>query len=417
MKTLVWLKNDLRLVDNRALSLALGTADPSDILIVRTKDSTPSHVPPTKRRLAVEACQIQTMQSMLRDAGMRLIDASESHTIASLAASLDASRVIANIEISEDIGYARDRAVKRELASHRIDFIETNDGGIRRGRRSRPCGRHITGARDLAPLTFKAMPEAMAALHAYLKRLPFAHYRRDMWLPGPDARASSRLSVYLACGALAGDRAIHETMAIMQNCDRRAVGAYKQFLSRLTWRQSFIQTLEDNIAAFPWAPMRNERPDDADLMQAWFEGRTGYPLVDAAMQDLASKGWVNFRLRQVVNSFALDLLDLDMHKVGVALGSLFDDYCPGIHWPQIGLQAGMAQNRGPRVINPVKQAKELDPHGTYVRSVLPYLTDIPDSHIHEPWIHPKYTGPDPIIDHARAARAARTRPPLPMRDA
>jgi deoxyribodipyrimidine photo-lyase len=155
--------------------------------------------------------------------------------------------------------------------------------------------------------------------------------------------------------------------------------------------------------------MREERRDDARLMAAWLAGETGHPLVDAAMRDLTANGWINFRLRQLLCSYAIDLLDLDLHKVGVALGELFDDFCPGIHWPQIGLQAGMMAGRGPRVLNPVKQAQELDPSGAYVRSMLPHLASIPTGGVFEPWRLIGYRGPRPIVDYATASRAARNR--------
>lgn len=408
MTTIVWLKNDLRLTDSRSIALALSTTPASDIVVVRTRDGTPSHVRPTERRLAIERGHVDGMRPILAEASIRLVDASDSTTIVPLAASLGATRVISNIETSEDLGFASDLRVARELCADGIAFVETNADRLERG--SRPAeGPFITGARDLPPLRFDRAPEPMTALRRYLDRLPEANYRRDMWLPGPDAQASSRLSIDLACGALSGDRAIHETGLRHASCAPGHRQAYAQYVARLQWRQSFVQMFEANVSAFPWGRMREERPDDARMMATWLAGETGYPLVDAAMRDVRTNGWINFRLRQVLSSFALDLLDLDLHLVGVALGETFDDFCPGIHWPQIALQSGMVQGRGPRVINPVKQARELDPDGRYVRSVLPWLKDVPDAFVHEPWRHPSYAGPKPIVDYASASRAARER--------
>jgi deoxyribodipyrimidine photolyase len=414
MTTIVWIKNDLRLTDSRSVALALSTTPASDIVVVRAKDGSPSHVRPTERRLAIERDHVDAMRPILTAAGIRLIDASRSTTIVPLAASLGATRVISNIETSEDLGFASDLRVARELRSSGIEFVETNADRLQRG--TRPGGGpFITGARDLPPLRFDRAPEPVTALKHYLSRLPHANYRRDMWLPGPDATASSRLSIDLACGALSGDRAIHETGLSHGSCDRRHRQAYAQYVARLQWRQSFVQMFETNVAAFPWGPMREERRDDRLMMAAWLAGETGFPLVDAAMRDVTANGWINFRLRQVLSSFALDLLDLDLHLVGVALGETFDDFCPGIHWPQIALQSGMVKGRGPRVINPIKQARELDPTGAYVRTVLPWLKGIPDAFVFEPWRHPSYAGPRPIVDLASASKAARARHPLPNR--
>jgi deoxyribodipyrimidine photolyase len=408
MTTIVWLKNDLRLTDSRSVALALSTTPATDIVVVRARDGTPSHVRPTERRLAIERGHVDGMRPILARAGIRIVDASDSTTIVPLAASLGATRVISNIETSEDLGFASDLRVARELRAAGIAFVETNVDRLQRG--SRPAeGPFITSARDLPPLRFERAPAPMAALGRYLDRLPDANYRRDMWLPGPDARASSRLSIDLACGALSGDRAIHETGLRHGSCAPGHRQAYAQYVARLQWRQSFVQMFESNVTAFPWGRMREERPDDARMMTAWLAGETGFPLVDAAMRDVRTNGWINFRLRQVLSSFALDLLDLDLHLVGVALGETFDDFCPGIHWPQIALQSGMVQDRGPRVINPVKQARELDPDGRYVRSVLPWLKEVPDAFVHEPWRHPSYAGPRPVVDYASASRAARER--------
>lgn len=416
VKTIVWLKNDLRLIDSRALSMALRDTPAGDIVVVRAKDGTLGHVPPTARRIVIENEHVKAMQPLLAHAGIAFVDARDTETIVPLAVRLGASRVLANIEISDDIGFANDRRVARQLRAAGIRFVETATDGIRRGHSARRTpAPFITSAADLAPIRFARKPAALVSLDAYLKRLPFSHYRRDMWLPGPDARASSRLSIDIACGALSGDRAIHTTEAALRDCQPHHASACRQFLARFQWRQGFIQTLEDSVDAFPWAPVREERPEDDLRMKVWLAGETGYPLVDAAMRDLAATGWINFRLRQVLSSFALDLLDLDMHKVGVALGALFDDYCPGIHWPQIGLQAGMAQGRGPRVVNPVKQAQELDPDGAYVRRWLPHVAALPEAFAIEPWRHPAYRGPSPIVDYRTAARAARLRAPAPER--
>lgn len=414
MTTLIWLRNDLRLIDSRSVALALSDTKASDVVVVRSKDATPGHVRPTARRVAIEREHVDDMRPVLDAAGIRLVDAYDATPIVPLAASLGATRVVSNIEIGDDLGFAADRRVARELRAAGIRFVETNVDRIRRG--SRPAEPElVTGARDLPPLRFDHAPRPLADLKRYLARLPHAEYRRDMWIPGRDANASSRLSIDVACGALSGDRILQEAGIAHENCPARHRQAYSQYAARLQWRQSFVQLLESNVGAFPWGPVRKERPSDAAMTQAWLAGETGFPLVDAAMRDLGANGWINFRLRQVLCSFALDLLDLDMHRVGVMLGELFDDFCPGIHWPQIGLQAGMMSGRGPRVINPVKQARELDPTGGYVRSVLPHLRGVPDDMIHEPWAWKGYAGPRPVVDHARAAKAARERHPLPSR--
>ena len=131
-------------------------------------------------------------------------------------------------------------------------------------------------------------------------------------------------------------------------------------------------------------------------------------MVDAAMRELIATGWANFRMRQVVASFAVQTLGLPAHDAGLALGLLFDDYEPCVTWVQMGLHSGrMARSRGPRIVNPVKQGRELDPEEQYVRHWLPELASLPPGFAHEPWRHPQNPIGPPIVDHRAAAREAR----------
>jgi deoxyribodipyrimidine photolyase len=411
MKVMVWLKDDLRLYDNPAVAHAFEKAPPSDVVIARSDEGQISHVRPTARRLLCEneaICEIREVLE-LHGSVFRAINARPDDIIR-CAREHNVKEVHANTQVSDIIGYARDLKVKELLKKHGIRYVEHSDDGVQRGSKPAPSP-FITRANEIRGLSFRNTPLAIARLRNFLKRLPSLGYRENMWVPGPDETSTSRLSVEIACGRISGDRIFFETEKVMARTDPRHHLSYHQFVSRIHWRRDFINRFEKSVLSFPWDAIREERPEDYNNMSNWFFGKTGYPLVDASMQQLSQKGWVNFRMRQVVASFALDLLDLDFHKVGIALGELFDDYCPGVHWSQIALQAGMAVNRGPRIVNPVKQARELDPEGKYVRSMLPYLADVPDCYIHEPWMWPGYKGPERIVDHVEAARKARKKYP------
>ena len=96
------------------------------------------------------------------------------------------------------------------------------------------------------------------------------------------------------------------------------------------------------------------------------------------MRELATTGWINFRLRQLVTSYGVQLLQLPPAEVGAALAEMFDDYEPGITWPQVAINDGrIGQEKGPRILNPVKQGHDLDPSEAYVRKWLPELTTVP----------------------------------------
>lgn len=413
----VWLKDDLRLEDNPAFISALTscTAQKSQKLpiVLLSDESKIGHVRHTDNRKSKDHNARQYIISIVKGAGAEIVEI-DSRKINQAVYNFGITELHANIQVGDNISYLRDREVRAFTKAQGIAFIEHSTDSLRRTGLSSNVSRNseklfITSARDLVPFKFPGIPDAMEHLRSYLRRLPSANYRRDMWTPGPDAKASSRLSIALANGTLSSERVLYEAQKEADAATSYQKRHYKDFCARVIWRNSFIQMLENNVGAFPWNAMREERQDDCLRMQAWLSGETGYPLVDAAMRDLTANGWINFRLRQVLLSFAVDLLDLDFHKVGVVLGGLFDDYCPGIHWCQIALQSGMIKDRGPRVINPIKQMAELDPEASYCKKWLPWLENLPAAYLHEPWKYQEYTGPMPIVHYASAAQEARKR--------
>ena len=253
--------------------------------------------------------------------------------------------------------------------------------------------------------------------------------------PGPSHRHCSRLSPHLAWGTLS----VREVLAAIKN---RRAGLSKDeagrwgrnlsaFASRLSWRCHFVQKIEDQpaiefAAMHPaFEAMRDYDPDnasDADmqaqLMAAWASGNTGYPLIDACMRALIHDGWINFRMRAMLVSFASYHLWLDWRQTGYHLARLFTDYEPGIHYSQLQMQSGVTGINALRIYNPIKQSQEQDPNGDFIRRFVPELANVSNSWIHTPWkmdaamqeaascvIGRDY--PAPIIDHAAAVKSAR----------
>jgi deoxyribodipyrimidine photo-lyase len=158
--------------------------------------------------------------------------------------------------------------------------------------------------------------------------------------------------------------------------------------------------------------LRPPAPDAARLA-AWSAGETGIPFVDACMRYLAATGWLNFRMRSMVMSFASYHLWLDWRATGPVLARLFTDYEPGIHWPQVQMQSGTTGINTIRIYNPVKQGSDQDPTGAFTRRWVPELAAVPDAFLQQPWRWPgaqellgrRY--PEPLVDVAAAARLAR----------
>jgi deoxyribodipyrimidine photo-lyase len=179
-------------------------------------------------------------------------------------------------------------------------------------------------------------------------------------------------------------------------------GGAGAFIRQLAWREfaahvlhhfphTVSQPLRPEFAEFPWT-------GDPDLLKTWRAGRTGYPLVDAGMRELAATGWMHNRVRLVCGSFLTkDLLVPWTDGLAHFTDTLFDhDAAPYF-----------------RVFNPVIQGRRFDPDGTYVRRWVPELAAVPARWIHEPWnaphdvlreaqVEPGREYPLPVVDHFEA---------------
>ncbi|MEM9970923.1 MAG: deoxyribodipyrimidine photo-lyase [Pseudomonadota bacterium] len=288
-----------------------------------------------------------------------------------------------------------------------------------------PTARDLGMARDVCP---ERQPGGRANA---LERLDtFLHergepYRKEMSNPLAGATACSRLSPYLAWGAVSMREVAQATWSrqrALKQAPPRSVGgwrgAMRSFSGRLHWHCHFMQKLEDepklefeNLHP-AYNGMRPEEPDAARL-HAWSVGETGLPFVDACMRFLSATGWLNFRMRAMVTATASYHLWLDWRKPGEHLARQFTDYEPGIHWPQIQMQSGTTGINTVRIYNPVKQGHDQDPDGFFVRRWVPELADIEDKFLQEPWKADNASQvlgkayPFPIVDHLTAAKEAR----------
>lgn len=233
-----------------------------------------------------------------------------------------------------------------------------------------------------------------------------ANYSTGISSPNTSWTTGSRLSPYLTWGNISlryvialTKRKQEELRAAKKNASLSTPSPWLRslasFQSRMHWRSHFIQKLEtqptleveDQCLAF--SHLRRQPGDfNETFYDAWCEGRTGYPFVDACMRCLIKTGWLNFRMRAMLVSFATYNLWLDWKKISYHLARVFLDYEPGIHYPQLQMQAGTTGINAMRVYNVTKQGHDQDPQGKFIRQYVSELVAVPDEYIHEPQTMP-----------------------------
>ena len=258
------------------------------------------------------------------------------------------------------------------------------------------------------------------------------HYRFEMSSPLSAADACSRISAHLAYGTLSVREVVHAVwkqrakLLAMNELEREPgwPASLKSFESRLHWHCHFIQKLEsDPSIEFTnmhraYAGLREDN-HNAVLQTAWRNGETGLPMIDACMRMLAATGWINFRMRAMLVSFSSYHLWQHWREPALHLAREFLDYEPGIHYPQVQMQSGTTGINTVRMYNPIKQARDQDPTGAFVRRWIPALARVPTDFIFEPWRMPDNLQreygcvlgrdyPVPVVDVIAAAEHARS---------
>ncbi len=447
-----WVRRDLRLSDNQALHAALAHSEV--VLPVFILDPTLESSSYTSQdRLAFLYAGLRSLDSQLRMRGSNLLiqKGDPLEVLHNLRANTSSQAIYAEADISP---YARkrDAEVMRELplkltpgvTVHPVETLRKADGApytvftpFSRMWHSLP----FPGAPLPAPERLSAPPPLISlglpdnkgyssndqfpageaeAQHRLEKFTSSYIYRYAEDRNRMDLDGTSGLSPYLRFGMISARQATWavreaESLAV----DGPARRGAEAWLNELIWREFYAAILYH----FPYvrktafrAGLRNiPWQDDQDGFRAWAEGRTGYPVVDAAMRQMNSTGWMHNRARMITASFLVKDLLIDWRWGERYFMQHLLDGDPAANNGGWQWSAGTGTDAAPyfRVFNPVLQGKKFDPTGAYVRRWVPELSAVPESYIHTPWempasIQAKFgcvignNYPAPIVDHAIA---------------
>lgn len=464
---LYWVRNDLRLTDNPALTAAVASGRPVVPVFIWSPEEEGDWVPGTATRVWLERSLAALGKGYTRRGSRLLLRRGDGPSVLrDLCAELGATTVHASQRYEPDAlrQEVRVRAMLQEAGIelkvfdgsllNAPDSIQTLSGEpykvftpyynacLKRGESSEP---HPAPEKIPAPpkwptsdtlATLELSPEhpwvedmmhywevgeeaAHARLAAFVES-PVEDYPEDRDRPG--VAGTSTLSPYLHFGELS-PRQICHALSTYGGAGEDSSPARTSYIRQLYWRDfahhllyHFPDTTDEPLkpmfAPFPWV-------EDKEALRRWQRGQTGYPFVDAGMRELWATGWMHNRVRMVVASFLIK--DLRIHwREGAAWfwDTLVDADLANntLGWQWV---AGCGADASPyfRVFNPMTQGKKFDSHGDYVRRWVPELAEVPDKYIHVPWemapIELAACGvqlgrdyPHPMVDHAEARKTA-----------
>lgn len=436
---LVWLRRDLRLHDHAALSAALARCERVALAFVFDRDILDplrAAVGPEDRRVEFIHIAVGDIDARLRSLGSALHVRHDRATraVPMLAAELGAQAVYAARDY-EPQTVERDRRVAdalrmdgrslvlvKDQAVFDTDEILTGQGRpysvftpYRKTWLARyaqqpqaPLEVELTAGRlwpvgggerlpslealEFAPTDLRglALPLGLdggeALLEDFLRRIDRYDVDRDF----PARRGPSYLSVHLRFGTVG----IRTLAAQAWQRARAGSGGAETWLSELIWRDFYMQILHHHprVATHAFKPGydRIVWRDDPDRFAAWCAGRTGYPLVDAAMRQINATGYMHNRLRMVTASFLTKDLGIDWRLGERYFAERLNDFDLAANnggW-QWAASTGCDAQPYFRIFNPVSQSLKFDPDGSFIRRFVPELAGLESKHLHAPWLAP-----------------------------
>ncbi len=421
---LVWLKRDLRLEDNESIMNALNSQNKVlllylfEDLLLNDPHYSQRHWDFVKQSLIDLNTQLEQYNSKVLIVKSDIIA-----VINQLLTKFQIKDIFSHQETGILVTYNRDKSLKRFCKNNLITWHECINNGVIRGLKDRdqwleksneyfenkplsflPKNNQLLNISEIIKLeslfskvslstvttaAFQKGGRSMALkyLHSFFDKR-YENYVFHISKPELSRMSCSRLSPYIAWGNLSIREVFHYAEEQKKNSKHKK--SIEAFMSRLRWQSHFVQkfemehTMEKESINNGFQKLKKEV--SLEFQKAWQQGNTGFPLIDASMRCLNETGYLNFRMRALVVSFFTHNLWQPWQNASRHLSQMFLDFEPGIHFPQLQMQAGETGTNMLRIYNPIKNSIEHDPEAFFIKKWVPELKNLDIPFAHEPYL-------------------------------